>query len=81
MQVGIHTRIGKGDEAEGLGVARQEEDCRPHCAARGREAARVYEDNDLSAYGRRTVRPEFRQIKPATNGPVFDPADIEPVLR
>ncbi|MFB8176741.1 recombinase family protein [Streptomyces sp. NPDC055966] len=60
--MGIHTRIGKDDEAEGLGVARQEEDCRRHCAARGWEVAEVYEDNDLSAYKRRTVRPEFRQM-------------------
>lgn len=62
IQVGIYTRISKDDEAEGLGVARQEEDCRLHCAARGWEVARVYEDNDLSAYKRRTVRPEFRQM-------------------
>ncbi|AGS70818.1 recombinase family protein [Streptomyces collinus] len=62
IQVGIYTRISKDDEAEGLGVARQEEDCRLHCAARGWEVARVYEDNDLSAYKRKTVRPEFRQM-------------------
>ncbi|MFF5358354.1 recombinase family protein [Streptomyces scabiei] len=62
IQVGIYTRISKDDEAEGLGVARQEEDCRLHCAARGWEVAKVYEDNDLSAYKRKTVRPEFRQM-------------------
>ncbi|SFG91866.1 recombinase family protein [Streptomyces mirabilis] len=62
IQVGVYTRIGKGDEAEGSGVVRQEEDCRLHCAARGWEVAKVYEDNDLSAYKRRTVRPEFRQM-------------------
>ncbi|MFG2938080.1 recombinase family protein [Streptomyces sp. NPDC048282] len=62
IQVGIYTRISKDDEAEGLGVARQEEDCRLHCAARGWEVAKVYEDNDLSAYRRKTVRPEFRQM-------------------
>ncbi|WP_067256649.1 recombinase family protein [Streptomyces sp. DSM 15324] len=62
IRVGIYTRISKDDEAEGLGVARQEEDCRLHCAARGWEVAKVYEDNDLSAYKRRTVRPEFRQM-------------------
>ncbi|MFG3656744.1 recombinase family protein [Streptomyces sp. NPDC047706] len=62
VQVGIYTRISKDDEAEGLGVARQEEDCRLHCAARGWEVARVYEDNDLSAYKRKTVRPEFRRM-------------------
>ncbi|MEU7381202.1 MULTISPECIES: recombinase family protein [unclassified Streptomyces] len=62
VRVGIYTRISKDDEAEGLGVARQEEDCRLHCAARGWEVARVYEDNDLSAYKRKAVRPEFRQM-------------------
>ncbi|MGW2746996.1 recombinase family protein [Streptomyces sp. NPDC001450] len=62
VQVGIYTRISKDDEAEGLGVARQEEDCRLRCAARGWEVARVYEDNDLSAYKRKTVRTEFRQM-------------------
>ncbi|MFJ9176724.1 recombinase family protein [Streptomyces sp. NPDC102360] len=62
MRVGIYTRIGRDDEAEGLGVVRQEEDCRLRCAARGWEVAEVYEDNDLSAYQRRTVRPEFRRM-------------------
>ncbi|MFG2557636.1 recombinase family protein [Streptomyces sp. NPDC048496] len=62
VQVGIYTRISKDDEAEGLGVARQEQDCRLHCAARGWAVAKVYEDNDLSAYKRKTVRPEFRQM-------------------
>lgn len=60
--MGIYTRISKDDEAEGLGVARQEQDCRLYCAARGWEVAKVYEDNDLSAYKRKTVRPEFRQM-------------------
>lgn len=62
VQVGIYTRISNDDEAEGRGVARQESDCRIHCAARGWEVAKVYEDNDLSAYKRKTVRPEFQQM-------------------
>ena len=62
IPVGIYTRISKADEVEGLGVARQESDCRMHCAARGWEVASVYEDNDLSAYKRRTVRPEFQKM-------------------
>lgn len=62
VHVGIYTRISKDDEATGLGVVRQESDCRMHCAARGWEVARIYEDNDLSAYKRTTVRPEFSQM-------------------
>ena len=38
----------------GLGVARQEEDCRALCGRLGWQVARVYPDNDVSAYsGRR----------------------------
>jgi site-specific DNA recombinase len=43
-------RISQDREGAGLGVARQEEDCRPLCARKGWQVAGVYADNDVSAY-------------------------------
>lgn len=46
----IYTRISDDKEGAGLGVQRQEEDCRKLAAAHGFAVATVYSDNDLSAY-------------------------------
>ncbi len=48
-KAGVYVRISKDIAAEGLGVARQEADCRELAAKRGWEVAEVYSDNDLSA--------------------------------
>src|SRR4051812_35920395 len=47
---GIYCRISDDREGAGLGVARQEEDCRVLAKGLGLTVARVYVDNDLSAY-------------------------------
>jgi site-specific DNA recombinase len=49
MQAGIYVRISDDREGRGVGVARQEEDCRALAAQRGWEVAGVYSDNDVSA--------------------------------
>lgn len=54
-QAVIYCRISKDREGAGLGVERQEEDCRALAAQLGYDVAAVYTDNDLSAY-RRSVR-------------------------
>jgi len=59
----IYCRISDDREGAGLGVARQEADCRPLCERRGfsGDAIQLYVDNDVSAYsGRR--RPEYERL-------------------
>lgn len=60
-RAGIYCRISKDREGAGLGVQRQEQDCRETAAALGWEVARVYTDNDLSAYSGK-VRPAYREM-------------------
>lgn len=62
MRAAIYARISRDDHTTtGLGVARQEEDCRQFAAARGWEVAEVFVDNDVSAYSGR-VRPAYRRM-------------------
>lgn len=57
----IYCRISRDREGAGLGVQRQEEDCRRLAASLGWSVAGVYTDNDLSAYsGKR--RPQYQQL-------------------
>lgn len=57
----IYCRISQDRSGEGLGVQRQEEDCRHLAASLGLNVARVYVDNDISAYGR-SKRPEYQSM-------------------
>lgn len=45
----IYTRISHDTEGRGLGVARQEADCRAYSRARGWHTTHVFTDNDVSA--------------------------------
>lgn len=58
----IYTRISKDPTGKGLGVARQEADCRALAEARGWAVGNVYCDNDVSAYDRRRVRPAYEEL-------------------
>ncbi|MER7576133.1 recombinase family protein [Streptomyces sp. NPDC126514] len=58
-RVAVYTRISRDDEGDGLGVARQREDCERLVDLRGWAVAKVYQDNDVSAYKRNVRRPEF----------------------
>ena len=58
----IYCRISKDDAGDMLGVRRQEGDCRKLCAARGWEVGEVFIDDDLSAYKRKVVRPEYQRM-------------------
>ncbi|MFF0117329.1 recombinase family protein [Streptomyces prasinus] len=58
-KVAIYTRISRDDEGDGLGVARQRQDCERLADLRGLSVAKIYEDNDVSAYKRNVLRPEF----------------------
>ncbi|MFF4462353.1 recombinase family protein [Streptomyces mirabilis] len=58
-RVAVYTRISRDDEGEGLGVARQRQDCERLTDLRGWAVAKIYEDNDVSAYKRNVRRPAF----------------------
>jgi site-specific DNA recombinase len=58
----IYTRISRDREGAGLGVERQEQDCRELGARLGLTVAEVYADNDLSATNLRRPRPGYRQM-------------------
>ena len=57
----IYCRISKDREGAGLGVQRQEQDCRELAAQLGWNVAHVFVDNDISAYSGK-VRPQYRQL-------------------
>jgi len=54
----IYCRISDDKTREGLGVQRQEEDCRKLAEEKGYEVVRVFRDNDISAYSGK-ARPEY----------------------
>ncbi|MFI9721677.1 recombinase family protein [Streptomyces sp. NPDC052396] len=57
----IYVRISQDRGGAGLGVARQEEDCRALCARKGWEVVEVYPDNDVSAYSG-APRPNWQKM-------------------
>lgn len=61
MLVGIYVRISRDQTGEGLGVARQEEDCRDLANKLGWEVFAVYVDNDTSATSGKP-RPRYKQM-------------------
>jgi len=57
----VYLRISQDRSGEGLGVQRQEQDCRKLADSLGWTVAKVYEDNDTSAYsGKR--RPAYAEL-------------------
>lgn len=54
----IYCRISQDREGSGLGVQRQEEDCRKLAADKGLDVVEVYIDNDVSAYSGKP-RPQY----------------------
>lgn len=61
----IYVRISDDREGAGLGVERQENDCRALAAALGWDVAEVYVDNDLTAYAasrRSKPRPAYQRM-------------------
>jgi DNA invertase Pin-like site-specific DNA recombinase len=61
VRAAIYVRISKDRTGAGLGVQRQEEDCRALCERRGWQVIRVYVDNDVSAYSGKP-RPAWREL-------------------
>ncbi|HYN35946.1 MAG TPA: recombinase family protein [Actinomycetota bacterium] len=61
LATAIYCRISQDGEGSGLGVSRQEEDCRELAERRGWLVAGIYVDNDVSAYSGK-IRPQYRQM-------------------
>ena len=61
QRAAIYCRISDDREGRGLGVARQEAECRALADRLGWSVARVYTDNDVSAYRRRR-RPGYEAL-------------------
>src|SRR5690242_18400057 len=61
VPVGVYLRISDDSAGEAKGVARQREDCTALAAVRRWEPV-IYEDNDVSAFRRGVVRPEFERM-------------------
>ncbi|MFC3500831.1 recombinase family protein [Micromonospora krabiensis] len=57
----IYVRISSDDTGEGLGVARQETECRAMAERLGWTVAEVYRDNDISAYSGK-LRPGYERL-------------------
>ncbi|MFF4810565.1 recombinase family protein [Micromonospora chersina] len=74
MRTAIYTRISDDREGRGLGVARQEADCRDLAARRGWTVTEVFPDNDVSATAKRK-RPEYERMLDA-----IEAGDIDAVV-
>lgn len=61
MRAAVYLRISQDRTGAGLGVERQEQDCRALCDRRSWKVADVYCDNDTSAYSGKT-RPEWERL-------------------
>lgn len=62
LRIGIYTRISDNQDGQSLGVQRQKEDCEKLAELRGWQVAKVYEDDNLSAFQRKVTRPAFEQM-------------------
>ncbi|MFF9210451.1 MULTISPECIES: recombinase family protein [unclassified Streptomyces] len=61
-RVGIYVRISDDREGGGLGVKRQEDDCRLLAASLGWKVVEVYVDNDVTAADRRKKRKDYLRM-------------------
>lgn len=71
MRVATYSRISDDRAGQGLGVARQLEDCEALVKDRGWTLAARYVDNDVSAYSGK-VRPQYVQMLDAVRGGLLD---------
>lgn len=67
----IYCRISRDRVGAGLGVERQEKDCRALAKRLGLTVTQVLIDNDLSAYSNRKRRPGYQQLLEAVKSGTF----------
>ena len=75
LRAGIYARISSDREGEGLGVARQLEDCERLALARGWAVVERYVDQDVSAYTGK-LRPEYARMRADIQGREIDAVAI-----
>lgn len=93
MRAGIYTRLSQDPDGTSTATQRQEADCRALCKDRGWAVAKVYQDNDTSAFSRKVRRPAFEAMVEAAAAGELDvivawksdrlarqPRDLERVL-
>ena len=93
-RIGAYGRISLDSEGEALGVTRQHQDNRKLADLRGWEITDTYTDNNVSAYKRDVVRPEFERLLEDLEAKRIDgfvaydldriarqPSDLERVIR
>ena len=61
IRAALYARISKDADGSGLGVARQQDDCKELATKRGWTVVGIYIDNDISAYSGKP-RPQYRQM-------------------
>ncbi|MFI6477391.1 recombinase family protein [Nonomuraea sp. NPDC050663] len=61
LRSGIYVRISDDREGSGLGIQRQEEDCRRLAQRLGWDVGEIYADNDISAFSGKE-RPRYEQM-------------------
>lgn len=71
MRAAIYARISDDRGGTGLGVARQDRDCREFCGHRHWTVTETFVENDVSAFGHRR-RPLYRQLLAGINEGRFD---------
>lgn len=62
LRAAVYLRISDDQAGLGLGVTRQLGACRELCGRHGWTVVEVFDDNDHSAYQRKTVRPRYRAM-------------------
>lgn len=61
VRAAVYCRISKDREGAGLGVQRQEQDCREAAQRLGWQVVQVFVDNDISAFSGK-LRPAYKQL-------------------
>lgn len=61
VRAGVYVRISQDEQRQGLGVRRQEQDCRALAERRGWTVVEVWNDNDLTASGKKR-RPGYEAM-------------------
>lgn len=71
MRAAVYTRISRDEAGDGLGIERQEQDCRRPCDQRGWSVATHLSDNDFSASTGR-LRPAYQRLTSAIRNKQVD---------
>ena len=71
LKIAIYCRISDDRDGTGLGVERQEIDCRALAESSGRDVEEIFIDNDISAYSGK-LRPRYQAMMAQLREGQFD---------